>query len=134
VKGPADFITHTILRIPSATIFARYSKILLAFSVSGAMHVVADSGGAVPMAQSGALRFFCTQALGIIVEDGVQELYRRVFGNQKSRVGKAIGYLWVLAFLSWSTPVWVYPVARTMKREDMMLTVNALRPLVANLW
>jgi hypothetical protein len=98
------------------------------------MHVVVDSGGAVPMAQSGALRFFCTQALGIIAEDGVQELYRRVFGNQKSRVGKAIGYLWVLAFLSWSTPVWVYPVARTMKREDMMLTVNALRPLVANLW
>ncbi len=69
-----------------------------------------------------------------MLEDGVQELYRRVFGDQQSAVCRAVGYVWVLAFLSWSSPVWVYPVVRTMKREDMMLTWGALHPLVENLW
>ena len=95
------------------------------------MHVAADGGGAVPMAQSGALSFFCAQAIGIMVEDGAQEVYRNLFGNRYNGVCKAIGYLWVVAFLSWSSPVWVYPVLRSMKMEDMLLKPQALYPLVS---
>lgn len=131
LKGPADFITHKILRIPHGTFVARYSKIFFAFAVSGIMHVVSDSGGSVPIAESGALSFFCAQALGIILEDGAQEVYRNIFGNKYSGVCRAIGYFWVVTFLSWSTPVWVYPMVRSMKREDMLLTPNAIYPLIS---
>jgi hypothetical protein len=129
LKGPAEFITHSILRIPYGTFVARYSKIFFAFYFSGIMHIAADEGGAVPMAESGALRFFCVQALGIMLEDGAQAVYRNIFGNKYSGVCKVIGYFWVIAFLSWSTPVWVYPVARSMKREDMLLTPTAVYPI-----
>ncbi len=95
------------------------------------MHVFADSGGAVPITESGALGFFCTQALGIVIEDGFQELYRRAFGIRKNWFEKIVGFVWVVGFISWSSPVWVYPVGRTMKREDMVLTPSALRPLIS---
>jgi hypothetical protein len=131
LKGPAEFVTHSVLRIPPGTLAARYTKIFFAFSVSGLLHVASDSGGAVPIAQSGALWFFCTQALGIIIEDGVQEVYRILFGTHESRAFTAIGYLWVVVFISWSTPMWVYPLARTIEREDMLPTVGALYPLVS---
>jgi hypothetical protein len=98
------------------------------------MHAAADLGGGVLTKQSGALRFFCTQALGIMLEDGVQEVYRIFFGNRHGRFCKAIGYVWLFAFLSWSTPAWAYPVVRAMEREDMMLTFSALRPLVCSFW
>jgi hypothetical protein len=127
-------MTHTILRIPSGTILARYANIFFAFSVSGAMHVVADSGGAVSMAESGVLRFFCAQALGILLEDTAQALYRKALGNSGKWFYRIWGYVRVLAFLNWSTPAWVYPVCRTMEREDMLLKMDALWPLVKSLF
>ena len=133
LKGPAEFITHTILRIPHGTILARYSKILLAFCVSGVMHAVVDIS-AVPITQSGACRFFCMQALGIMIEDGVQEVYRIASGNGKSRFGIVVGYIWVFAFFCWSTPAWAYPLVRSLERSNVWLTMDTLRPLFTNLW
>lgn len=98
------------------------------------MHVVADAGGALTIFQSGALQFFCTQAVGIMFEDGIQEIYRILFGDRETRLCKAIGFIWVIAFISWSSPVWVYPIARTMEREDMLLTIYAVRPLLEWFW
>lgn len=39
---------------------------------------------------------------------------------------KLLGYLWVVAFLSWSSPVWIYPTLRVAKWEDMLLNLAAL--------
>ncbi|KAE8445948.1 hypothetical protein EG329_012727 [Mollisiaceae sp. DMI_Dod_QoI] len=134
-KGPADFITHAILRIPQGTIFSRYSKIFFAFAVSGSLHTGSDFGGAIPFTQSGAFRFFCTQALGIILEDGIQEVYRRIFGDRKRLLREAVGYLWVFTWLCWSTPSWAYPTARAMDREEVLLTLDALvSPFFGDLW
>ena len=66
-----------------------------------------------------------------MLEDSVQEIYRRIFRKKENKLAKAIGYIWVVAFLSWSTPVWVYPVVRTMEREDMLLKLSVLYPLVS---
>ncbi|KAF7853264.1 hypothetical protein EAF04_010765 [Stromatinia cepivora] len=133
IKGPAEFITHTILQIPRSTFIARYLKIFLAFAVSGAMHIASDYGGGISPRQSGAMTFFCTQALGIMIEDGVQEIWRMMGGKKNTLFGKTIGIIWTLGFLCWSTPVWVYPVARDMQREDMLLTLGAIEPLVVGL-
>lgn len=121
--------------MPPETLLSRYSKVFFTFAVSGFLHAASDFGGGVPFTQSGALRFFCTQALGIMLEDGFQEIYRRVSGDQKSMLSKAVGYVWVFMWLCWSTPAWAYPIARSMEREDVLLTFDALvSPFVANLW
>ena len=103
--------------------------------MSGSLHVASDFGGAVPFTQSGALRFFCTQALGIMLEDAIQGIYRGMFGNRNRLLREAVGYLWVFTWLCWSSPAWVYPIARNMERRDMLLNFDALAsPFVANLW
>lgn len=102
----------------------------LAFAVSGAMHTAVDYGGNVSLGESGAMRFFCTQALGIMMEDGVQEVWRKMGGRKGSLWGRGAGMVWTLGFICWSSPAWVYPIARGVKRENMMLTWWAMKPLV----
>ncbi|TGO83829.1 hypothetical protein BPOR_0586g00010 [Botrytis porri] len=133
IKGPAEFITHTILHIPRSTLIARYLKIFLTFAVSGATHVAADYGSGICPAQSGAMSFFCAQSLGIMIEDEVQEIWRLMGGKKNTLLGKIIGFIWVLVFICWSSPVWVFQFARTMRREDMLLTFGALKPLLVGL-
>jgi hypothetical protein len=154
VKGPADFISTHILHPLALPLPAtlkklpiRYTKILLAFAVSGVMHVAADTGGAVSARESGAMGFFCVQVAGIAVEDLGQEIWRSVFGavekgerkvgNEEWCVGvgeKVVGYIWVVAWLSYSSPIWVYPVARGVERADMLLTPWAIGALFSRLW
>ena len=90
--------------------------------------------------ESGSIRFFCVQALGIMLEDAVQELWRcwlrrrQKIMNKEVRVGKwekGAGYLWTLAFIVWSTPAWGYPAIRrqTGKANDAILPFSVLRTM-----
>jgi len=126
VTGPASFLTHTVLRLRKGSLLARYSNVFFSFFVSGAMHVVGDFGGGLGMAHSGALHFFCVQTLGIMLEDAVQALYQSAFGTSRERLRRGLGFVWVLAFLTWSTPAWVYPTARVMDRDDLRLSPHVL--------
>ena len=71
----------------------------------------------MPLSEMGVLQFFCTQAIGIMVEDGIQACYKLMMGANKSGRGlsfaliRCIGYVWVAGFLVWSSPAWIYPVA-----------------------
>lgn len=48
-----------------------------------------------------------------MVEDGIQEAWRRLTGTQKSEVvpmwKKVIGFVWVAAFICAVTPLYAYP-------------------------
>lgn len=137
LEGPANFLAHEVFRLPQTGVLQRYAKILVCFAISGAMHVAADIGGSLPMEQSGALRFFATQALGFVFEDFAQELHRRAFGRDIApwirTAAKTVGYVWVLLFLVWSTPIWVYPVTLKTERADALLRYSAIRPLFGHI-
>jgi hypothetical protein len=73
------------------------------------VHFVSDYAKGLSWEQSGGVRFFCTQALGIMIEDGVQAVYRSASGEkkdgQKDKVWKRVmGWFW-------STPAWFFPIA-----------------------
>lgn len=89
----------------------RYLCLTLIFSLSGVLHVLAEYGGGRPFKRSGTMRFFLTQVLGIIIEDGVGMIKILVLRGKESypKVEKLIGYIWVILFLIWSTPAWLYP-------------------------
>ena len=137
----ANFLVHDIFKLTRHRLLARYSKILAAFFVSGLLHLVVDIGLGMSLSETGSMRFFCTQVLGIALEDGVQAIYRYMdWGRQRRtnstqpRVDLAnmLGYIWVVAFLSWSTPVWLYPAIRMNKGEakDRILPFSFLRFLL----
>lgn len=152
----ADFVTY-------ATLQHKYLNHFLNFFISGLLHALIDVACGLPWHESGAIQFFCTQLLGIVLEDFVWNTYRhfttsdspeyqkdemdktggtneanRPFDNSlrnssshnrsaaanmvtrqepRSRPAlwlRIIGILWVILFMSWSRPVWLYP---SMYRE-----------------
>ncbi|KAM0801166.1 membrane bound O-acyl transferase family-domain-containing protein [Usnea florida] len=129
--GPARFITYDVLRLPRTGLIQRYTLIFFIFFVSSCFHLVGDLAS-IPSSQSGALRFFTAQACGIMLEDGVQEIYRRIRGGAKPALwSKIAGYFWVLAFLSWSTAAWQYPLLFVAKKEEAGFRLGAFRSLGA---
>ena len=137
LEGVSNFLTHDLLHLPTQGILQRYTKLLFSFGLSGIMHIFADTGGGLSMRQSGALQFFCMQALGIMIEDGVQEIYKqftkRKTGTIPSRSERIIGYTWVMIFLIWTSPVWVFPATLQMREEEAMLSLSAVKLLIRGL-
>lgn len=99
------------------------------------MHLVCDIGGSIPVRDSGAIQFFSVQALGFLLEDGMQEVYRRIRGDksvglvEKSAM-RIMGYIWVVAFLTWSGPAWVYPLSTAANKEDNYITFTNFRSIL----
>jgi Membrane bound O-acyl transferase family len=134
-----NFLVEDILRLTHHRLVARYSKILATFLVSGLLHLAVDLALGMSLAESGSVRFFCTQALGIAVEDGVQAIHRAVYDGGRGTVSdqprawaRVVGYVWVVVFLAWSTPVWVYPAIRMNNGgvDDRILPFSVLRMLL----
>lgn len=131
-----------ILRLRRGSIFARYTHLLLAFFASGVMHVLIDMSAGLPFSHSGALRFFLMQAVGIAFEDAVQTSWRRLFAPSKAgttsqaffwRYQRVIGYIWVLLWLTWSSPIAYYPTLEANKGEskDTIVPVSIIQPIIA---
>ncbi|KAE8374913.1 membrane bound O-acyl transferase family-domain-containing protein [Aspergillus bertholletiae] len=106
----ADFISFSILRVPPKSRWACYPRVLFAFTVSGFIHMGMDLAFGVPRAKTGAVWFFCLQALGIMFESVVQSLFGARLDRLSPLVKRAVGYAWVGLFLLWATPVWLNPI------------------------
>ena len=110
--------------------------IFLTFWLSGVLHICADLASGLQWYESGVVRFFYVQSLGIALEDGVQAAYRAIAsgnaGNATAnpKLGKdnaspslwkcIIGYVWVAVWMAWSVPVYTYPAARRSKGEGVL--------------
>ena len=125
VADPTTFILHEVFNmngLVSDTIL-RYTTLLFHFLISGLLHLVIDIASGIPWHESGAVRFFVMQALGIIFERVVRFSYRTVFPSSHVNPRAAlwiriVGHVWVIVFLSWTVPGWMYPtLSRT--RSDM---------------
>lgn len=59
-----------------------------------------------------------------MIEDGVQALYRTIHGYERSsqpkppRWARPLGFVWVLLFLIWSTPAFIFPMSAANKGEE----------------
>ena len=115
---------------PSASSFTRrarrrvrrYLHILVVFSLSGISHVCGAG-----ISGTGAMWFFTMNAVGIMAEDAIQEIYRqlkvcpqvqiKISGSQWATslpiLERVLGFLWVTAWFIWVTPTWIFPILRT---------------------
>lgn len=108
--------------------------LFVVFFISGLFHLAEDVGEGMKWRDSGSFRYYCMQPIGIMLEDAVQEIYRR---NSKGEGKKArghrpweriMGYLWFVAWMTWTTPAWVYPKALLAKggQQDRILPFSIL--------
>lgn len=73
-SDPATFLVSEILHLPAHTFRRRYTHIFFVFFFSGIYHQIQDFSTILPWHKSHTLRFFVTQALGILLEDHVQQI------------------------------------------------------------
>ncbi len=118
LSSPARFITYDVLGLRKGGFVGRYLFIFLTFWLSGVLHLSGELATGLPWYESGVVRFFYTQTLGILIEDGVQATYRAITGGVRdSKAEPALwkriaGWIWVASWISWSLPVNSYPMAR----------------------
>lgn len=65
----ADSITY-------ATLQHKYMTYFFNFFISGVLHAITDVACGLSWHESGAIQFFCTQLLGIVLEEFVWNIYR----------------------------------------------------------
>lgn len=108
----AHCTTHVLVGLPRGTVTARYLRILVAFLCSGVMHLLCDRASGVSFSDSGAIRFFLTQAVGLILEDCILKWYERSPSYMQLPVVlvRMMGFAWVAIFLVWSVPAYMYPM------------------------
>ncbi|KAL2824212.1 membrane bound O-acyl transferase family-domain-containing protein [Aspergillus cavernicola] len=112
-QGASNYICKEVLGLRG--LIQRYTNILFVFTLSGVFHLVTDKAEGISLQQSNAMSFFCSQAVGIMVEDGVQELWRRWNGYRRADGfvvpvwAKAVGYLWTWTFLSVTAEWFIRP-------------------------
>lgn len=76
------------------------------------MHLVDDLASGVSFHDSGAMRFFLVQALGMVLEDCILRAYHLTpsWMRPSNNIARVIGFMWVSAFLTWSVPAYMYPM------------------------
>jgi hypothetical protein len=104
----------SLLGLAPKSMGAHWLRVIIAFTGSGIIHSLCDIGFGVPLDETGGLHFYTLQVFGFVVESVVSTVYKKVkkeFGIGFSRsVERAIGYIWVVGFMAWSTPVWINPI------------------------
>ena len=134
LNGHGDVIADSVLKIPRATILSRYTRLFLAFLISGLIHHSSDLAMGIPRAEAGSLVFFLVQPMGIMLEDAMQALNRRSATSRSfAKVWRIVGYLWVVVFLTWSTPSWFYPQQRLDVDPATLLPVRIIGPSISQL-
>lgn len=129
---PAKLITERILGQARYSLSYEFAHLILAFWFSGLMHLGIDVSTGIPFHESGAVRFFTIQALGITGEQAIMETLRSLFCGIHQQIPsvwrRRIGCCWVLAFLSWSAPAYIYPTLLRTKRgeEESILPFSVL--------
>ncbi|RHZ57414.1 wax synthase family protein [Aspergillus thermomutatus] len=135
--SPAYYITYSVLGLSKRTTIARYLHLLLTFITSAVIHLLAEEyPWGIDWDRSGTMRFFVTQAFGILLEDLVQTAFA-LGGSHEPRSrwwSKAVGWVWVALFTFWSSPSHFYPRLQVLDSSNGGVPpISVLRPLIDRL-
>lgn len=135
----SNYICRDLLRLPRPSRLERYCNIALVFLGSGAVHVMLDMFCWQPPLKAPTMAFFGSFAVAIMIEDGVQALWRCVVGpehpNSVPLWHKAVGYIWVSAWLTITSPWYLYHAVRQPPQVKWMVPfsfLNLFGPATAN--
>lgn len=133
----SDFVVSDVLRIPRPSFIRRYLSVFITFACSGAVHTyygyydrIRTQSDLLPI-----MGFFCLFAVGVLVEDTVQQMWRKAEQQFYSKSGgcplwqKVVGFGWVLGWAVLTAPWFLYPEAR-YKSPDNWFVPYKITPLL----
>lgn len=109
MTGIAKYIAHKAFQFTPGTNLSSYTQLYTVFLISGLIHAGGDYMVLRHLPAS-TLQTFLLQAVAITFEDFViwyTEPIRPKFGL----LNRAIGYIWVVLWITWSGPIWVDPMS-----------------------
>lgn len=128
LTGHADLVVdHTLPFISRHSAISRYTRLAIAFFISGLIHHHSNQLMGVPNAENGAVVFFLLHAAFIMVEDALGPLFIALLPECARHV---LGYLWVFAFFTWTSPVWIYSGMRLGTSSAALLPVRVVGPWI----
>ncbi|KGO72752.1 TRAPP II complex, TRAPPC10 [Penicillium italicum] len=110
------FITQVLLGLRPRSFVQRYMNVFVVFFCSGGLHLALDVVQGIPAQESGAMLFFVTAPLGLVIEDAVKALWK--YFSKSNRPGKgipkplwqrALGLTWSMAWLGVTSTGFFYP-------------------------
>lgn len=126
----SNFIARDVLNLTQYSILERYTNIFIVFLISAIFHVIVDILQSVPMESSGSMPFYLAFVFGIMLEDGVQHIWKRVqipdneHEKTKQSSGivplwkRATGLVWVMLWLG-VTSTWYFTPMIQSTNDDL---------------
>ncbi|KAM0713939.1 hypothetical protein Q7P37_010902 [Cladosporium fusiforme] len=131
IQDVSVWITQDVLHIPRRSVLNRYAKISLFFFISGTLHLLLDTAWGIPWQKSGSLQCFMILAMGIVVEDGVRAVWRRLMKRNTAApptmFERAVGYLWVWTSLVIVSPIFSFPMQRLEGNPTYMMPFSVVK-------
>jgi hypothetical protein len=128
LEASAAFLnTHVFHINPHQKILWRFVRLFIAFYFTALVHLpgVVILGGS-PF-DTGVQKFFLMQAVGIVIESIVFSLWtvraqNTTNGLRAGRMTKLLGYMWVLAWTTWTGPSFTWIISRMVVqgRDDVV--------------
>ena len=104
VVSYGTFAARDIFHFPKGSLSSRYTQLYVGFAVTTLVHL--HGGLCTARREMGETVFFMGQAVAITAEDAVIAAAKKA-GIQESAWTRAVGYLWVFAWFSWSMRAYV---------------------------
>nr|APA36955.1 3-acetyltrichothecene 4-O-acetyltransferase [Fusarium praegraminearum] len=129
----SNFICRDFLRLPRPSIVERYLNLSLVFLGSAIVHIPVDWFSLPPPSKPPALAlaFFSSFVVGIIIEDTIQALWRRITGAAKQDGDdgvplwhKLVGYIWVVFWFMMVSPWYLYHNSRLPAEDTWFVPVS----------
>ncbi|KAG5810590.1 hypothetical protein H9Q74_005717 [Fusarium xylarioides] len=111
LAGWGDFIPDKVLQLRRGTLLSRYSRLAMAFFISGLMHRCVHYFYRLEAGERYEMEtFFLLQPLAIMFEDAVQAA--TVYIPLSRPLRWTLEFVWFCAFSTWVTPMFLYPTMR----------------------
>lgn len=126
----SNFIARDVLNLTRSSTLERYTNLFIVFLISAIFHVIVDILQSVPMERSGSMPFYLAFVLGIMLEDGVQNIWKRVQTSndrhEKAKQSSGIvplwkrtaGLVWVMLWLG-VTSTWYFTPMIQSTNDDL---------------
>lgn len=112
LSSNCDFVLLSLLRLPRQSLLTRHARLAASFALSGVLHHVVDALVGVPLQESGMFKFMSIQWIGIVIEDFVRFVWRKMGGRLPGCTARTLGYAWLCLWLVWTSPGVFYPYSR----------------------
>jgi type III secretory pathway component EscS len=136
----SNFVSWDVLKLSRSSLLERYTNISIVFLVSAVFHVIVDMLQSIPTEKSGSIPFYLAFVIGIMLEDGVQELWKNLQPrNEPEMEAKrstkdvvplwkwSIGLVWVMLWLGVTSTWYFTPMIQATTEDMRMVPVSAAR-------